>query len=76
MVYEVVGTVNPLVYGLKLYWPEKVNGKVALEIWNIFQKWLTKNNCVPGNAVSIKPTSLVVQVIVKRKMGNEQNESP
>ena len=76
MVFDVKPTVNPLVYIVSASWQENVAGSIALQVWNLLQMWLTTNDCVPNGNVETKPTSITVQVIVKRRMGNPKNESP
>lgn len=76
MVFDVRPTVNPLVYIVKASWPERVAGHITLQIWNLFQKWLVTNDCVPNGNVATEPTSITVQVVVKRRLGNPKNDSP
>lgn len=76
MVFDVKATVNPLVYTVTASWQESVAGSIALQVWNLFQMWLTTNDCVQNGSVQTSPTSITVQVVVKRRMGNPKNESP
>lgn len=76
MVYDVKPTVNPLVYKLKVEWPEDVKSSIGLQIWNLLQKWVVTNDCVSNGSVDLKPTSLRVDIIVKRRNGNPKDVSP
>jgi len=76
MVFDVKPTVNPLVYTVSIKWVEDLPGSLVLKVWNLMQRWLTKNDCVPNGQATISPTSLTINVIVKRRLGNPKNESP
>jgi hypothetical protein len=76
MFFDVKMTVNPLVYRVKVSWVEAISGTLAFQVWNLLQRWLATNDCVPDGRVSPQPTSLTVLVVVKRRMGNPKDESP
>lgn len=69
-------TVNPLVYMVTLRWEETPSGKVALGAWNIFQTWATKNDCVTTGRSERAPGKMSFQVIIKRRLGPDREESP
>lgn len=76
MVYDVKATVNPLVYKLRVGWPEDVKSSIGLQVWNLLQKWIVVNDCVQNGAVDLKPTSLTAHIIVKRRNGSPKDISP
>lgn len=76
MFFVVEPTVNPLVYKVNLSWLEPVDGSIALQVWNLLQKWMTTNDCVPYGTLSSGTTSIAAQVIVKRRFGDLKNSSP
>ena len=76
MVFDVRPTVNPLVYIVRVSWTERVPGNITLQVWNLLQKWLVKNDCSPNGNVDTQSTSIAVQVAIKRRLGNPKDESP
>lgn len=76
MVYDVRATVNPLVYKLRVEWPEDVKSSIGLQVWNLLQKWIVTNDCVQNGGVELTSTSLKAQIIVKRRNGNPKDISP
>jgi hypothetical protein len=76
MVFDVQPTVNPLVYKATMVWRENVAGTIALQVWNLLQRWLVTNDCVPNGSVVTTPTSLTVHIIVKRRLGDPKDVSP
>jgi len=76
MLFDVRPTVNPLVYTVFISWREPLSGSIVLKVWNLMQKWLTKNDCIPNGSVDTKPLSILIHVIVKRRFGNPKDESP
>jgi len=76
IVFDVKTTVNPLVYKLLLNWEEAVPGPITLQIWNLLQRWIAMNDCVPNGTADTHSNSLTIHVIVKRRFGNPKDESP
>jgi len=76
MVFDVKATVNPLVYMVSVRWEEDLPGSLVLKVWNLMQKWLVKNDCVQNGNIATSPTSIIANIIVKRRLGNPKNESP
>ena len=75
ILFEWKKSVNPLVYTVKFTWAESISGNFLLQVWNLLQKWLIKNDCIP-NGVSTSPTSITLDVGVKRRFGSPKDESP
>jgi len=51
-------------------------GDLVLKVWNLMQKWIVKNDCVPNGKVATSSTSIVANIIIKRRLGNPKNDSP
>lgn len=76
IIFELLPSVNPLVYKLRLRWPEPVNGKLKNGIWNLFQIWAWKNDCVPQGHVDTSNYGMTIELIIKRRLGAPKEELP
>jgi hypothetical protein len=74
--HSVQVSVNPLVYKVKLKWPEPVDGKIINGIWNLLQIWTVKNDCVTDGQVDTSSVSLKATIIVKRRLGPPKDVVP
>jgi hypothetical protein len=69
-------TVNPLVFKIRIYFPERVSGRNLMLIWNLFQMYAARNNCVPQGRSSNSDKALSAEIITKQRLGLPQNEHP
>lgn len=73
-------TVNPLVYAVYLKWASPVSNKLRNSVWNLFQIWAAKNDCVPQGKVDHGDSEfnkeLTVSVVVKQRLGLPKREQP
>lgn len=78
MVHELKGSVNPLVYTIKLRWPQAVSGKISMNIWNLFEIWAAKNDVVPQGKVlqEHEGKELLISLATKRRLGPPKIEEP
>lgn len=74
--YEISQTVNPLVYRIRIDFPEKVSGKSMMLVWNLFQMYAAKNDCVPQGKAADGDYRLVTEVIMKQRLGRPKNKHP
>src|SRR4051812_7993191 len=74
--YTVESTVNPLVVNLRFRFGESVSGKKSLLIWNIFQKYATRNDCVPQGKTERGDKELLIAVGMKQRFGQPKNDHP
>ena len=69
-------TVNPLVYSIIMEFPEPLSSSEYQGLWNMFQIWASKNDCVPYGKVRREGSSVVAEVIIKRRNGPDRKEFP
>jgi len=69
MSYRLESSVNPLVYKLKLTWPEPVSGELITGIWNVLQGWVSKNEAVAEGGVRTTPNSMSAAIVIRRRFG-------
>lgn len=74
--YEISGTVNPLVYKIRIDFPEKISGKNLMLVWNLFQMYAATNDCVPQGKAADGDHRLVTEVITKRRRVFPKNKHP
>lgn len=87
MVSEAKVGVNALTYRVSVSWGESISFKNFLLVWNLFQKWAARNDCVPSGRVDVKrvrsPLSsdermvgFETEVNLKRRLGLPQDHHP
>lgn len=69
-------TVNPLVYKVKARFGEALTGQQLMLVWNLFQKYAAKNDCVPQGKTSGSSKELSFLVATKRRTGPTRDEHP
>lgn len=69
-------TVNPLVYTITLEVAEPLSSNEFTGLWNMFQIWASKNDCVPYGKVGRSHNALRSDLIVKRRNGPDKEEVP
>jgi len=74
--HEVKSTVNPLVYRIRVDFPEKISGKNLMLVWNLFQMYAAKNDGVPQGKAADTERCLVADVIIKRRLGLPRKKHP
>lgn len=74
--WNLTTTVNPLVFRVRIYFPERVSGRNLVLIWNLFQMYAAKNNCVPQGKSSNSDRVLSAEIVTKQRLGLPQNEHP
>lgn len=73
---DVTPTVNPLLFNLTVYWAEYITPSRVKDIWNMIQIWAHKNDCIPYGRLTTTPVKASVQIVIKRRLGNEKNLTP
>ena len=76
IVFELVPTVNPLVYVLRLRWLQPITNKLKAGVWNLFQIWAWKNDSVPQGKVDTSDTRMSISVVIKRRFGPQKEVLP
>lgn len=74
--FSVNKTINPLVMRIKLSFQEPVAGKNLVLVWNLFQMYASKNDCIPQGKASEGDRSLITDVVIKRRIGIPVNKHP
>ena len=74
--YGVEGTVNPLVYKVKVQFSEALNGQRLMLVWNLFQKYAAKNDVAPQGKTEGWGRELIFSVATKRRLGPARDEHP
>jgi hypothetical protein len=74
--FDVKPTVNPLLLQVRLDWLEPMSPASTNDIWNMFQVWAAKNECVPYGKITKTPYSVTMGVIIKRRLGYGRNDNP
>lgn len=74
--YEVRKTVNPLVLTVNVHWTESISPNIYRGVWNLYQMWASKNECVTDGKAFHGPYSMTVTTIVKRRLGYPKDEHP
>jgi hypothetical protein len=69
-------TVNPLQYYVSFHWPVDFDPITINMIWNMFQMWASKNDCVPNGLTVRNRDKLSVGLVIKRRLGSEKNDTP
>lgn len=74
--FDVGKTVNPLIFKIKMRLGEPLTGKQLMLVWNLFQKYAAKNECVPQGKTEGWGKELIMDVAVTRRMGPTRSEHP
>lgn len=74
--YKLDSTVNPLVYKIQLSWKEPTGAKIAGGVWNLFEKWVSKNDADTSGGVEIGPTGMAMHLVTKRRLGPPKDSVP
>lgn len=73
--FEMEPTVNPLIYQVVLRFNEHLDR--PLDVWNMFQIWAAKNDSIPyGKIKQPNSRTMILDVIIKRRLGVERDEIP
>lgn len=76
-IYSVTPTINPLVYKLRIYFTGTVSGSTAMQVWNLFQMFAAKNDCVAqGKRGEGEDRVLFAEVVMKQRLGLPKSEHP
>jgi hypothetical protein len=87
IVAEVYSTVNPLVYTVRVRWPESISMKNAVMVWNLLQKWAAANKTTPDGRVDfvqeiitttreVRIRGFSVDIHIRERLGHPKNEYP
>jgi hypothetical protein len=85
--YEVVPTVNALTYKIQLSWREPVRINLAVQVWNLFQKWAAANGTSPQGQLetrfevnplvhSKRVENFTVTVRLRERLGHPKDSRP
>lgn len=75
IVWSLTPTINPLVHKVRFFFPEPISGKSLMLVWNLFQMYAAKNDCVPQGKRS-EEKALFAEIVTKRRLGPPRNEHP
>jgi hypothetical protein len=74
--FEVLPSVNPLVYKIRFKLGTTVSGPNFMLVWNLFQMFAAHNGVVPQGKAEREGNRLTATVVVKRRFGPERNAHP
>jgi hypothetical protein len=87
IVSEVEKSVNQLTYTVTLSWREPVRVDLAMQVWNLFQKWATVNDTAPQGRLDItyevnplvfsrRVEKFSIIVRLRERLGHPKDERP
>jgi hypothetical protein len=76
LAYEIRSAGTPLMYVVHIRWPEPIEPKFYMSVWNLFQIWAWKNETIPQSSPLHAPFSMSITVAVKRRLGLPREDHP
>jgi hypothetical protein len=74
--YHTQPTVNPLVYAVKITFGENPSSKNRVLLWNLIQKYASKNEAILQGRVRYENSALYFDVGVKYRLGWAKDVDP
>jgi hypothetical protein len=74
--HRVVPSVTPLIYIVHISWQLPLSAELVAKVWNLFEIWAAKNDCVTQGKIISNSIELMISVIVKRRLGPTKNDHP
>lgn len=68
--------VNPLLHTIVFKFGQEQDGKARMQIWNLIQLYMTKNDAFPQGSPSLEPSKFVIKVGVKTRRGPARDDAP
>lgn len=69
-------TINPLIHKVKADFGEPISGRRMMLVWNLFQKYAARNDCITEGGVEGWGKQMTMKVGTKRRLGHPKDQHP
>ena len=66
----------PLVHQVVFDFGEELSGWAMMRVWNLFQMFAAYNDCSPQGRLDSGARKMIVEVAVKRRLGEPRDDHP